>query len=71
MATEGGCDLVGSGNVHIERMPEVRHEIVNDEEPTRKWRLLLENEIDKSTEVPPVLRVVYDRLLIIWKSTKT
>ena len=50
----------------MERTPEVRHETVNSEESTREWRLLLKNEIDKPTEVPPILRAVNDRLSIIW-----
>ena len=52
LATEGGCDLVGSGNASF-GSPEGRREIVTDEgESTHAWRLSLKNEIEKPTEVP-------------------
>ena len=65
LATEGGCDLVNSGNAHVEEVPRIQ-ENINNVEFVREWRLLLENEIDKPTEVPPVLRAVYQRLMEIW-----
>ena len=66
LATEGGCDLVSSGNASF-GSPEGRREIIIDEgESTQEWCLSLKNEIDKPTEVPPVLKEVYDRLFIIW-----
>lgn len=66
MATEGGCDLVGSGNASF-GSPEGRREIVIDEgESTQEWWLSLQCEIDKPTQVPPVLKEVYDRLFVIW-----
>ena len=66
LATEGGgCGLVNSGNAHVEEVLRIQ-ENINNEEFVRKWRLLLENEIDKPTEVPPVLRAIYQWLMGIW-----
>ena len=63
LATEGGCDLVSSGNASF-GSPIGRNE--NEEELIHEWRLLLKNEINKPTEVPPILKEVYNRLMLIW-----
>ena len=63
LATEGGCDLVSSGNASF-GSPIGRNE--NEEELIHEWRLLLKNEINKPTEVPLILKEVYNRLMIIW-----
>ena len=66
LATEGGCDLVGSGNANF-GTPEGRREIITDEgESTQECWLSLKSEIDKPTDVPPVLREVNDRLFVVW-----
>ena len=62
LATEGGCDLVSSGNASF-GSPVGRNE--NEEELTQEWRLLLKDEINKPTEVPPILKEVYNRLISI------
>ena len=66
LATEVGCDLVGSGNDSF-GSPEGRHEIIIDEgESTHEWRLSLKSEINKPSEVPSVLREVNDWLFVVW-----
>ena len=60
--TEGGCDPVNSGNAHVE-VPESSR---NNDESIQQWRLAIEQAIEKTTEVPPVLREVNNRLAILW-----
>jgi hypothetical protein len=61
-ATEGGCDLVDPGNASSEE-PETR----DDNESLTMWRLSLKEAILTTTDVPPVLSEVYDRLENIFK----
>ena len=63
LATEGGCDLVSSGNASF-GSPVGRNE---NEERIHEWKLSLKNEINKPTEVPPILKEVYNRLMLIWE----
>jgi hypothetical protein len=57
-----GCDLVDPGNASSEE-PETR----DDNESLVMWRLSLKEAILTTTDVPPVLSEVYDRLDKIFK----
>jgi hypothetical protein len=60
--TEGGCDPVEPGNASLEE-PETR----DDNESLIMWRLSLKEAILTTSDVPPVLSEVYDRLENIFK----
>jgi hypothetical protein len=49
--TEGGCDPVNSGNARINEP-----ESSGNCESAQQWRLELIQEIEKPTEVPPLIR---------------
>jgi hypothetical protein len=55
--TEGGCDLVDPGNAYW-----IEPVISEDNESTTAWKLSLKDAILTPTDVPPVLRKLYDRL---------
>jgi hypothetical protein len=59
---EGGCDPVEPGNASLEE-PETR----DDNESLIMWRLSLKEAILTTSDVPPVLSEVYDRLENIFK----
>lgn len=63
--TEGGCDLLHSGNAHLGVELEVYVDIIN-EESTHQWRQELTREIERHTEIPPSLKEVNARLMQIW-----
>lgn len=60
--TEEGCDSVDSGNTQIEEPDNSGSE----NESSLQWRLDIQQEIEKSTKVLPVLRIVSHRLNEIW-----
>lgn len=61
--TEGGCDLLNSGNALLGVEPEARVDI-NAEKYTHQWKLELTREIERHTEVPPSLKELNARLQI-------